>query len=376
MEPLTPDLIEQLSQLLTASLSEPELRMIVYVATGDQLYDAFVDQNLPKRPKIVDLLIALEREEITDRFLSAVYVRKPFNKRLRKALEAVYPAVASQGDAPNTTLSVQKAGVQQAGEPTTAFAPGLQRNVRPNISMVSIGVWIERMTRIQRQVCRVEQDGNSLGTGFLVGPDAVLTNWHVVEAAATAGSAAKLGCRFDYLLLSDTSRQTGFVVAVHADGIVDNAPYSPAEATVTPDNPAPNDDELDYALLRLRDPIGADLRNGQGRGWISLPTTATIPKTDAPLLIVQHPDGGPMKLALDTAAIIGTVANGFRLRYHTNTDPGSSGSPCFSMDWELLALHHFGDPSWQKPVFNQGIPAHLIRNSITTHGHSAMLGGS
>ena len=81
-----------------------------------------------------------------------------------------------------------------------------------------------------------------------------------------------------------------------------------------------------------------------------------------------------MKLALDTQAVIGANANGTRVRYRTNTDPGSSGSPCFTMDWDLVALHHYGDPKWLNPLFNQGVPIELIRRHIEANGLGNMLG--
>lgn len=82
-----------------------------------------------------------------------------------------------------------------------------------------------------------------------------------------------------------------------------------------------------------------------------------------------------MKLALDTDAVIGRNANRTRIRYKTNTDPGASGSPCFTMDWDLAALHHYGDPAWQQPMFNQGIPIELIRRRIVEKGHLASISG-
>ena len=33
----------------------------------------------------------------------------------------------------------------------------------------------------------------------------------------------------------------------------------------------------------------------------------------------------PLKLAVDTESVIGEAANGLRVRYRTNTEPGSSG---------------------------------------------------
>jgi len=81
-----------------------------------------------------------------------------------------------------------------------------------------------------------------------------------------------------------------------------------------------------------------------------------------------------MKLALDTQAVVGLNGNGTRIRYRTNTDPGSSGSPVFTMDWDIVALHHYGDPNWQKPLFNQGVPIELIRQHIDKSGFGNALG--
>ena len=41
--------------------------------------------------------------------------------------------------------------------------------------------WFERLAPIEFRVCRIEAHGQPLGTGFLVGPDLVLTNYHVVR---------------------------------------------------------------------------------------------------------------------------------------------------------------------------------------------------
>ena len=61
---------------------------------------------------------------------------------------------------------------------------------------------------------------------------------------------------------------------------------------------------------------------------------AEKPAANAPILIVQHPAAAPLKLAMDTEAVIGDVFGGLRLRYRTNTDHGSSGAPCLAMDSE------------------------------------------
>ena len=83
----------------------------------------------------------------------------------------------------------------------------------------------------------------------------------------------------------------------------------------------------------------------------------------SPLFIVQHPSGAPLKLALDTQAVLGLNANGTRVRYRTNTQPGSSGSPCFNSQWELVALHHSGIVR-----FNEGIPLARILDLLKQRG--------
>ena len=87
-------------------------------------------------------------------------------------------------------------------------------------------------------------------------------------------------------------------------------------------------------------------------------------------------DGNPLKLAVDTDAVLGTNAAGNRVRYATNTDHGSSGSPVFDIDWKLVALHHLGDPavSSMPAKYNQGIPIAKIRARLERDGKAGALG--
>jgi V8-like Glu-specific endopeptidase len=251
-------------------------------------------------------------------------------------------------------------------------SPGLQRNVRPHLTKVDLRVWVERLLQIERRVCRIEIGDNAAGTGFLVGPDTVLTNWHVVETLKTAGDLGRIGCRFDYLRLANGARQQGVRISLHEQGLIDSSPYSNAEKAAQADGTAATPEELDYALLRLAQPAGTQQAEGGERGWIPLPEQTPELAPGAPILIVQHPDGAPMKIAMDTSAVISVKET--RIRYATNTDPGSSGSPCFTMDWDLVALHHYGDPSWKEPKFNQGVPIAMIRKRIASRGFGADLG--
>jgi V8-like Glu-specific endopeptidase len=365
--------IKRLATLLSGTLSLNDLESFVYASTGDRLFVEYVAPGKPLRPTISDLLIALEDIGSTSKFLSYVYANRPGRPDVRTEIVKSFPDAVAVPEQ-KIELSAQTAGAPQADAPTNAHAPGLQRNVRPYLAKLDIRVWQSRLVQIERRVCRVELEGNAVGTGFLVGPDTVLTNWHVFEAAKNQGKVDALGCRFDYELLPDGKVQPGQLIMLQAGGLVDSSPYSVAEGTDKPENPLPTTAELDYALLRLASRVGEQQVDGAARGWIALPK-AVLPLTaDSPILIVQHPQGTPMKLAMDTQAVIGLNGNGTRINYRTNTDPGSSGSPVFTMDWDLVALHHSGDPSWVNPTYNQGVPIELVRQRIEASGFGNALG--
>jgi hypothetical protein len=247
------------------------------------------------------------------------------------------------------------------------------------------------MAVIERQVCRIEIDGNPVGTGFLVGPDAVLTNYHVLESVLKekdedkrAELAAKVTCRFDYEVLANGSRVEGVEVKLHpTNWNLDASPYSPAERTRTPADPPPAPGELDYALVRLARRVGDESVTPRGgaevrrRGWLVIPDAAPVFIRPMALMIAQYPDGQPLRLALDTNAVIGVNGEGTRVQYATNTDAGSSGSPVFDLDWNLVALHHLGDPAYDHPpAYNQGVPIDKVRARIEKSGHAGALGGA
>jgi hypothetical protein len=196
-------------------------------------------------------------------------------------------------------------------------------------------------------------------------------------------------CVFDFKLLANgtTSRTP---VKLHATAWqIGHSPYSKAEADGKPDQADPTADELDYALIRLADPIGAkpwaQRPNSEGgapkRGWLKVPDAAPTLKSPMGVLIAQHPNGYPLKLGVDTDAINQAKnlwLNGAktRVRYATNTLGGSSGSPVFDLEWNLIALHHYGDPAYSHPPkYNQGVPIHLIRERLAKAEKAGVLGG-
>ena len=80
-------------------------------------------------------------------------------------------------------------------------------------------------------------------------------------------------------------------------------------------------------------------------------------------------------------SILGVFGQDTRLRYKTNTQPGSSGSPCFDASFQWIALHHSGDPMYHSgganaPRYNQGILVSAITALLETRGKRDILGGN
>lgn len=277
--------------------------------------------------------------------------------------------------------------------------PELQRIIRDTNRFHDITLWREAMAAIEGQVCRITVATNKgkplYGTGFLVGPDLVMTNHHVIEAviAGEAGTqtakgwsarAAGVTCQFDYKKVAGYLDK-GISVALAPDWLVDTSPVSPIDLEREPKSGDPDGTHLDYALLRLAQKVGLDAvksegeraeRDAEPRGWITVPAGPADFEVDTPVFIVQHPDGAPLSFALDTSGMLGLNGNGTRVRYTTSTLGGSSGSPCFDQDWALVALHHSGDPNFDpvhKPSYNEGIPVSEIRRLLKTRGLDAVL---
>jgi hypothetical protein len=224
--------------------------------------------------------------------------------------------------------------------------PDFESMVTP-LGFQSLDAWLARANAVKAHVCRLEI-GEVRGTGFLVGKDLVLTNYHVVEAVI--GSAAP-----DIILRFDVATEgPGTPSKLAPRWLAGHSPSSPVDLDANPHREAA-DDELDYALLRTSAAVG------ETRGWQMLSNRAPLCKVGDALIIVQHPEGEHLQIAFDQAAIqrVGPT----RVRYSTNTKHGSSGSPCFDLGWNLVALHHSGDQSF-RPIWNEGIPIRAIAKHI------------
>jgi endonuclease G, mitochondrial len=156
------------------------------------------------------------------------------------------------------------------------------------------------------------------GTGSLVSPELLLTNHHVLPDAEAAALSA---VEFDY-----------------QDG-VDGRPLTPVMFRFDPARLFLADEELDYALVAVRATAGELARFGCSR-LIEAEGKAIVGDF---VTIIQHPGGERKQVALRENRIVDVVET--FLHYEADTEPGSSGSPVFNDQWEIVALHHASVPT-------------------------------
>ncbi|MGZ5434538.1 MAG: trypsin-like serine peptidase [Pyrinomonadaceae bacterium] len=185
------------------------------------------------------------------------------------------------------------------------------------------GRFLMRATDRALSVCRVSIPGKRRGTGFLFEKNTLLlTNYHVLEDPETPGddknaNAANAVLEFKYFSKAEGEEEKSQEFKLAPNPIVD--------FSIVP--------ELDFVLLRVEDAVAnaPDIK--------PLKYKEVGPSADKSLNIIQHPDGGPLKFAFSGNGVTGRYDDG-RIQYTSRASGGSSGSPCFNDNWELIALHH------------------------------------
>jgi hypothetical protein len=281
---------------------------------------------------------------------------------------------------------------QQFGlAPATPPRLELERKIRDANSTLDVVRWRTHLAEAETKICRVEVEAAGtveFGTGFLLGPDLVITNYHVLERVINGEIGPEsVALRFDYKMLADgrTLNPGTLYYLDEQDWLLDQSPYSPLDFKDSTAAGDPDPAQLDYIVVRVAGSPGKERvrlgdqtdPNAPPRGWFELPKTPYTFAPNTALHILQHPQGEALKLALDIDAVISTNGNKTRVRYRTNTEKGSSGSPCFDANWQLIALHHSGDPNYDKlhkPEYNQGIPIAAIRDLLNGRDKLSLLG--
>ena len=151
------------------------------------------------------------------------------------------------------------------------------------------------------------------GTGFLVGPNLLLTAGHVLPRADLA--------------LTTTFR---FNHQHDADG----RPERPDDYRGAPGGLFHTSKHLDYTLVQLA--------GRPGDRWTYLPLAAETPAAGDRVSIAGHPAGQPKQVAIrdNVVEYVGRDV----VQYVTPAPPGASGAPVLTDELRVCAVHHAASP--------------------------------
>jgi S1-C subfamily serine protease len=243
--------------------------------------------------------------------------------KLRRLVEAAAadPAAASyslrfrdilSGNPSVSTLSPRAGDAWYKGpdrDPLAAKQIHLQRLMRSRSRLLDIRL-AEQVAATARSVAYLDlvfqNDERGYGTGFLIGPDLILTNHHNVEHEKF-GAVKAITADFDRV---EGFAGTALVVKGKTDGIRKDAGH-------------------DWAVIQLEQAVD--------RAPIPLGTPWAVAVDDT-VVIIQHPLGAYKKFALDALSV--QHVDDEIVQYLADTQDGSSGSPVFNTRMQPIALHH------------------------------------
>lgn len=221
---------------------------------------------------------------------------------------------------------------------------GFEAIVLQNSPFQDVVSWRSKMEKIENCVCRIEINRDGVATGFLINADTILTNCHVSDLIT---DYSQVIIRFDFKENNEGTENVGKEYKLSENYLIDKSDKY----------------DLDFALIKLAESAGNEVigESERIRGWLE-PKNYNFQIGEIQL-ILQHPDAKTLKISAGAVSQIDNTSN--RITYTANTQQGSSGSPVFTLGWDLVALHHYGNQTG-----NIGIPLSAIwsrlegRNSL------------
>jgi endonuclease I/V8-like Glu-specific endopeptidase len=166
------------------------------------------------------------------------------------------------------------------------------------------------------------------GTGFMVSPRLLMTNNHVL---ASVEAAFHSEVEFDY----QNDKLSRLLPVV---------PYALDPQTFFITNR-----DLDYTLVAVKEHSVDGKVALKNYGWSRLNGQQGKALLGDSLNIIQHPKGDVKQIVLRSNQLVDLLDT--FAHYTTDTEPGSSGSPVYNDQWEVVALHHSGVPKTEGDNF-------------------------
>ncbi len=186
--------------------------------------------------------------------------------------------------------------------------------------------YLPRGTLVARAVVRVEiinGRGRRLGfgSGFFVGDGVLMTNNHVLKNEELARASE---------------------VQMFYERDVLGQDRTPLRFRLDPDRLFYTSEPLDFTIVAVEEVSNGGQATLEEVGW--LPLIAELGKVMEGewLTIIQHPNGERKQVCARDNQFLARSTD--VLWYSTDTLGGSSGSPVFTNDWLVVALHHSGVP--------------------------------
>ncbi len=184
--------------------------------------------------------------------------------------------------------------------------------------------FLPRGTKLSRAIGRIRiLNGNvemGFATGFLISPNLLLTNNHVLESKEQARD-----CELEMNYEEDA----------------DDKSIAPSAFRLDPDGVFITSERLDYTVVAVN-PTNQFGKQLAEFGWVQPYRDTGKVLLGENVNIIQHPGGDPKKIAIRDNKIIDFLPD--FIHYQTDTARGSSGSAMFSDQWLLVGIHHAGVP--------------------------------
>lgn len=228
---------------------------------------------------------------------------------------------------PNANLEKRKEMLSKLHLEPTDFA--FERTIGKNDSVYSN--FCELIADAKRIVGRIViMDGSQpmgYATGFMVSEQLLLTNWHVFKTKEEVkNSHVEFNYEFD----------------------VNGKAKDEIKFELEPETFFHSNQELDYCFVAVKQKSVDENIALKNIGYHFLdPTIGKLGDEGKELLnIIHHPSGDYKQLSIRENRF--TKILDHTLWYETDTAQGSSGSPVFNDQWQVVALHHMGVPKRSK----------------------------
>jgi V8-like Glu-specific endopeptidase len=183
---------------------------------------------------------------------------------------------------------------------------------------------LTKLAAVTNQVCeiRTKNPDARLGTGFLVGPDLILTASHVIVNNETLPN---LVCAFNNIIFGIGKIQTGqpTLVGVTKEEDVSHAAVGQPVTL----------NAFDFSLLRLDATVGDAPRN-----FIRITGDSTVEVGDS-IYVVEFPGASSVSFAGGTIPKAFNSLTEAEFQHNAQTSGGASGSPVFNNAFDLVGLH-------------------------------------